>query len=142
MKIVPLTVTHLHKLYEQGETVLLGELMRDPKQLPSLIDSGPGFAGVDGDFVVGAMGVVKWREGLGLGWGLLPKASGHCMLQIHREARQFLDSCEIKRIEIEVDHGFMPGHRWALMLGFEHEALLRCRLPTGRDCDLYARLRN
>ncbi len=66
------------------------------------------------------------------------------MLAIHRKAKELLDVVAAKhglrRIETVVRTSFEQGHRWAEMLGFDSEGLLRRYAPDGSDYTMYSRL--
>lgn len=69
---------------------------------------------------------------------------GPMMLPIHRHVsdilREAFESGGIHRIEAVVRAGFGPGMRWAGMLGFELEGVMRKYGPDGSDYLLYAKI--
>ena len=62
------------------------------------------------------------------------------MLWIHRRVSDFLDRSDVDRIETGVRESFKAGHRWAKMLGFQAEGLMRRFGPDGSDYQMYARI--
>lgn len=105
-----------------------------------LVDAGPCYTGRYHGKIVICAGVVNLWEGRGSAWALLAGDAGKCMRQVHRAVEEFLDGCGINRVEAYVAPDFMPGHRWAKMLGFEHEGLMRA-FQRGADMCMYARIR-
>jgi RimJ/RimL family protein N-acetyltransferase len=63
---------------------------------------------------------------------------------LHRAVMRTLDSVAaelgLRRIEASCAHGWPPGRRWLLLLGFEEEGLARCYAPDGRDFWRFARI--
>jgi hypothetical protein len=74
-------------------------------------------------------------------WALLSAEAGPYMRRITRAIRFRLESSSFRRIEMAVDVSFEAGIRWAHMLGFEHEATVRCYFPGGRTAQLFARIK-
>lgn len=74
-------------------------------------------------------------------WALISRHAGPLMPVIHRHAVRFLASLDARRLETYVDVGFMPGHRWIKMLGFEVEGYMKAFRATGEDMVMYARVR-
>lgn len=62
------------------------------------------------------------------------------MLWIHRRVLEFLNGLDVARVETTVDDSFDAGHRWARMLGFNAEGLMRKFGPDGSDYQMYARV--
>lgn len=105
-----------------------------------LVDAGPCYTGRYHGKIVICAGVVNLWQGRGSAWALLAGDAGKCMRQIHREVEKFLDGCGIRRVEAYVYPDFEPGHRWARMLGFEPEGLMRA-FQRGADMVMYSRIR-
>ena len=106
----------------------------------ALAQAGNAFTAIKKNQVIGCAGVELIWPNRGIAWSLLGKISGAEMLAVHRRVSKFLDRQSLRRIEMTVDAGHRPGHRWARMLGFQHEGRLQAYTPDGRDCDLYARI--
>jgi len=88
-------------------------------------------------------GIVESWPGRGVGWAVFnhEKASRHFIV-IDRMVRRFLKTCEVKRIEAQIQYDFERGHRWAESLGFKLEASRMVGFfPTGEDGSLYARIK-
>jgi hypothetical protein len=130
----------LEELRLQPAQEFLGEFVGRPGYGQELVDAGPCYTVRHCGKVVMCAGVVSLWEGRGSAWALLSRDAGKCMRQVHRAVKEFLDGCGIKRVEAYVYPDFIPGHRWARMLGFEHEGLMRS-FQRGADMDMYARIR-
>ena len=92
---------------------------------------------------------VTWRHhGCWMAWMIRTvDLAGLDMLPVHRHTLTFLDDFQNddpdrRRIEMSVLESFMAGKRWAKMLGFEQEGLMKSYDPAGRDHYLYARVRS
>lgn len=109
-------------------------------------NEGRAWTGFDADQrpIVSA-GIMKADHHRALCWSLFAdpfKKSD--MLQIHRHILGFLDSLQpdpYMRLEMTVVTDFKPGHRWARMLGFKAEGVMRLYDEYGNDHTLYARIR-
>lgn len=97
-------------------------------------------ATVDG-LPVACAGLIEMWAGRAQAWALLSVEAGPHMLAITRAIRFRLATASFRRIEMAVDVTFEAGVRWAHMLGFEHEATVRCYFPDGRAARLYARIK-
>lgn len=106
----------------------------------ALASGGPAFAVVEHDRILACIGVTtSWDERQGRAWALMAKdIGGRAFLFIHKRVQAFLRETQYRRIEAVVDCGFHNGHRWAWALGFRFEGRNRAGLPDGRDCDLFA----
>ncbi|MEZ5665875.1 MAG: hypothetical protein R3F55_00235 [Alphaproteobacteria bacterium] len=142
MVVVPMTAGHLTRLRLQPAQAVLAPLVAEPGYGAMLAEAGPAFAGLCGDRVVGCAGVVRLTAQRGHAWALLACDAGHSLTAIHRAVVGFLAHQRMRRIETAVDAEFAAGHRWARMLGFECEGLMRAYGPDGRDAHLYARTRD
>lgn len=91
--------------------------------------------------VVGAGGAIELWPGRSEVWLLLDKSAGVVMNGIHRITTRFLDSLPHARVETGCEIGWPEAHRWLKMLGFEHERTARKYMPSGRDIDIYVRIR-
>lgn len=96
---------------------------------------------------IGIAGVYQRHHGCWAAWMIRSKSlRGADMLPVHRFALRFLDDFLYddahRRVEITVLASFPAAIRWARMLGFEREGLMRCYDPAGQDHWLYSRVRN
>jgi hypothetical protein len=106
---------------------------------------GLAFSGIDGNKVVGASGFVPQWEGRMIAWALLsPKIPKMAWVQIARKTK--LEMVKhlangTRRIEATVPVGFDQGIRYAELLGFKREALMKSYQPDGSDAYLFACVR-
>ena len=77
-------------------------------------------------------------------WSLISRFAAPYMRQVTELAKAYLESFDYKRMEMYIRSTFAMGHKWAVMLGFESEALLKNFKPYAdedyRDEHLYVRL--
>jgi len=130
----------LDELRLQPAQEYLAAFVERPGYGQELVDAGPCYTGRYHGKIVICAGVVNLWQGRGSAWALLAGDAGKCMRQIHREVERFLDGCGIRRVEAYVHPDFEPGHRWARMLGFEREGLMRA-FQRGADMYMYSRIR-
>lgn len=107
----------------------------------ALAQAGNALTALEQNRVIGCAGVELIWPNRGIAWSLLGEISASEMLAVHRRVSAFLNEQSLRRIEMTVDASHMPAHRWARMLGFQHEGRLQAYTPEGRDCDLYARIK-
>lgn len=94
--------------------------------------------------VLGCLIVTEVWPGRGLASVLLGRSVKRGdLLWLHRHALAYLGwllgSGLFRRLECTVVEEFLPGHRWAMMLGFLPEGTMRRYDPSGRTHRLYAR---
>lgn len=140
MRIVPFEPDHLKQLLLQPSQAMMQPLLDSAEYAQSLKDAGPAYSLVDGDEVFACAGLIPQWEGRAVAWALISEEAGPHFLRITRAVRRCFDLHPFRRIETAVSHDFQQGHRWAQMLGFTREGLMRSYTPDGRDCDLYARV--
>ena len=77
-------------------------------------------------------------------WSFLSdKVTRRNFVEVTSFVRRFLNGLPFKRVEASVECDHEAGHRWVRALGFELEApRMRAFQVDGRDCALYARVRN
>lgn len=140
MQIVPFDPVHLQTLNIQAAQAWLSEEMLKPEYAALVASAGVAFSGVDGDTLVGCAGLMSFHKDRAVAWALLSQQSGPHFVKIFRAMQRYLEVCDIRRIEAQVDSTFAAGHRLVKMLGFSHEGRMRAYFPDGRDADLYARI--
>lgn len=94
-----------------------------------------------GETLVAAGGAVQIWEGRAEVWMLLSRRSGESFLGVHRVVRRFIDSMPFSRLETTCELGWPEAKRWLELLGFEHERTARKYMPSGRDVDIYVRIK-
>ena len=131
---------HLHQIELQSAQYIERTFIQ-PGYGEALASAGVAVTGMaDGEPMVCA-GVAKMWEGRGTAWLMMSAKAGPHMLTITRKVKQFLDTLEFRRVEMDVVSTFAAGHRWATMLGFTHEGRREKYYPDGGACDAYVRIR-
>lgn len=112
-------------------------------QIGNLQENSLAYTVLDDDRIYLVGGVSLYWEGRGEAWCLLSKDSGNKMLSVTRIVQNYLNQAFMpRRVECSVEYGFELGHKWMRLLGFSLEAIrLRSFLPNGKDCSLYARVK-
>lgn len=90
-------------------------------------------------------GFIETRQGVASCWAIIDKdIYGSSMLWAHRVTVEKIDNAledRFHRLEMTVNTDFPQGSKWAKMLGFEFEGLLKKYDPWGNDHIMYARTR-
>jgi len=105
---------------------------------------GPCWSAWLNERLIGCGGLVQHWRGRASAWCVIgrdiPRAA---WVAIHRGVRARIEQAPalgLWRVEAYVALGFVPGARWAAMLGMEREGLAAGYLPDGGDAWLYARV--
>lgn len=91
--------------------------------------------------IVLCCGAIEMRPHLAHAWSMLSVDAPPHMFGIIKRVRGFLDLLPHRRVEMNVRGGFAAGHKWARLLGFEREGIMRAYGADGEDHHLYARVR-
>ena len=129
----------LDELRLQPAQEYLAAFVGRPGYGQELVDAGPCYTVRQDGKIICCAGVVELWQGRASAWALLSGEAGRSMIGLHRMVEDFLDNCGIRRVEAYVYPDFEPGHRWATMLGFEREGLMRA-FQRGADMVMYARI--
>lgn len=139
IEVHPFVPADLAELSLQPSQEFLSAFIGRPGYGQELVDAGPCYTARSGGRIVCCAGLVSLWPGRASAWALLSADAGRCMVPLHRAVAEFFDSCDIERVEAYVVPDFMPGHRWARMLGFEFEGRMRA-FQRGQDMCMYARV--
>ena len=142
MQIVQYQAEHLFRIdLQQSQKHLENHISKELAK--GLEREYASFTGLDGDKVIACAGIIKLWEGRCMVWSYLADDAGKYMPAIHKATKRMLDVVEFSRIEAVVDEGFVEGHRWIKMLGFELETQepMRKYMPNGNGAYLYARVK-
>ena len=101
---------------------------------------GQGWTAVVDGLPICCGGIVPVWPGRAYAWALLDRDAGPHMLALTRGIRSLLAGAGWRRLEMAVDAEFLPGKRWAEMLGFRAEALAPKYLPNGHDAWVFVRV--
>lgn len=136
--LVPFEPAHLDLLEVQDAqrgTFPVG----DPAYALSLIKAGPCWSVFVGGRVVACGGLCIQWEGRGVAWAII--SEGAPLVAVTKSVIHVLGLPGIpRRVECFVDVSFQEGIRWAEMLGFQREGLMRAFSPDGRDHVLFSRV--
>ena len=141
MNIQPFHPEHLSALLLQPAQAGMRPVLADPSYGESLAQAGPCYAAMADGAVIACAGLIPQWPGRAVAWALVSSAAGPHFLGVHRAVKRALDVHPFRRIETGVVSDFDEGHRWAKMLGFVREGQMRAYTPDGRNCDLYALVR-
>ncbi|MGH6915683.1 MAG: GNAT family acetyltransferase, partial [Geminicoccales bacterium] len=100
------------------------------------------FTGFEDGKVVGCAGLVEIWPGRDCAWSLLSECGPRAFLKVHCTVVRYLEARRTRRTEMAVDVDHAAGQRWAALLGFRKEGLMKSYSPDGRDAFLYAKVRN
>jgi len=118
-----------------------------PETRPLVVGNASSYAfvGDDGLTVFGALGVTDLFPGVGELWAAYRKSwKRSSPITIARETKRILDrlwgdGSDYHRLELSVYVEEHWGDRWAKMLGFKYEGVLRKRTEDKRDIKIYSR---
>ena len=110
------------------------------KYADSLIGAGPAFALLGkNNVVLGCAGIWIVERHRALAWALISDHIGTDFIHFHKAVLEFLDNCDVQRIEMAVETNFKEAYRWAGMLGFKLEGVMHNYYPNGSDAYLFGR---
>lgn len=91
-----------------------------------LVYSGDVYSCIKDGKVLAIGGIAEQVENRALVWSIISKhLHGFDFVSFTRKCKNICDNAKYKRLEIIVKESFVPGHRWAEMLGF------KCETPNG-----------
>jgi hypothetical protein len=140
MEIRAFQPTDLYALSLQNAQMGLHDIIRGEGYGDSLAAGGPAFTVTSRGDIVACVGVIPQWENYSRAWALLSGDSGRHLLGITRAIRRWLRFHNSGRVDTSVVVDFQQAIRWAAMLGFVREGLMRKYTPDGKDCYLYAQV--
>lgn len=134
----------LYALSLQREQIGLTDTIRGKGYGEALAAAGPAFTAtvVDaggGESIVACIGVIPQWEHYHRAWALLSPDAGRCMVSLTRRISRWLKFHNDGRVDTAVAVSFLAGQRWAEMLGFRAEGVMR-NYKDGKDFYLYAQV--
>ena len=103
--------------------------------------TGRTYTAFNDEQIIAFSGVLERWEGYGTAWTYILTKDRYDLLFITRAVKSFIETCcDYRRLELTVAKDFDAGHRWATLLGFSPEGVMRRYDPSGRDHVLYARI--
>ena len=141
LTLVPLTEAHLAAVVPQPAQAWGPDIHTPAERKWAAERSCPGRALVDGDDVLAVAGMIEVYTGHCIVWAVLSTRAARALTMITRAMAAVLADAPHHRIEMLVPNDFAAGHRWARMLGFVQEGVLRRYGPSAADHAAYARVR-
>lgn len=97
---------------------------------------------LEGERVLAVCGCIPKGLNRGEVWCVLDKELKDVFFKVHNLIKPLIEGLPYERIEAVVNCDFEQGKRWMQVLGFTLEApLMRKYSRTGKDCALYAKVR-
>lgn len=140
MEIVTFKPAYLQQMTLQDAQKLTHSVAFDEEYCKQLVEAGPAYTVLrDGEPVMCA-GLAEMWSGRFAAWAWLSEDAGRSMRTLTKMVDDYLNTRPYRRIEAYVDVRFRAGHRWAKMLQFEYEGLMRGFGTQGQDMVMYARI--
>jgi len=139
--VIPFEASHLRLMNVQPSQQEI--LQRVTDEFLSQLENTNAYTVVLDGVIVCCAGVIEYYKGRGEAWSYLGADLGSNMVPVYRAIKKYIDTIDVRRVEMTVDVDFEPGHRFAKLLGFELEApRMKAYDINGRDKALYARIKN
>lgn len=132
LSIVAYEPQHLILLSLQPHQEHLHSALRERGYAEKVHESGPAWTALLGEIPIGCGGFIEHWQGRATAWAILSDDAGPHLLALTREVRRRLIRHSAGRIEAQTLLGFQPAARWARLIGFEPECVLR-QFSQGRD---------
>jgi hypothetical protein len=98
--------------------------------LTELSNAGLAWTAEDDGEVLGIAGLAVQWENRATAWALLSANAGRRFIKIHAAVERLLDVAPFRRIEANVDVGFVEGMRWMDLLGAVSQPLPKWSLKS------------
>lgn len=141
MRLVKFKAEHLQKIRLQDAQKDFAIQFENPAYGMALEQTTHSYTGIHDGEIIFCAGAQEVWENRALVWALLSESAPKHLRQIHKYTSAFLAQAKWKRMETTVENSFKQGHRWAKLLGFEPEGLMRSYAADGTDYMLYARVK-
>jgi hypothetical protein len=132
MILAPFLPAHLQEIELQRKTPKDVGLFSDPRYGESLL-SGDAFSVFDGPTLKASLGVFDFMPGVGIAWAMFSQDAGSLLPALSLRARKYLRNCRFRRIEAYIDPNFAESIRWATLMGFQFEGVMKKHSPRGDD---------
>jgi len=142
MQIVALTPEHLLRVPLQAAQGWAGAFMT-PQLADEIVASAAlGASAVENGRVIACAGLMQLHQERAQAWAMFSAQALARFKTLHRVIQATLNAARWRRVEMYVDCQHDKAQAWARRLGFECEGRLRSVTPDGRDCYLYARIKD
>lgn len=139
MLIVPATVEHFRQIHAQPAQAGQVAVATDAHFRTLIAEGAQAVVSDAGVWFIG--GTIDMGEGRGDCWSVVSSECRARFTVVHRIVRRFMDekARQYRRLELRADLRCPNADRWALMLGFEFECVLR-RYFHDSDAHLFSRI--
>ena len=141
MEIVPYAPWHLREIALQPHQQHLGVALREHGWAEQVDAAGPCWSALVDGRPIACAGFQDCWEGRAIAWAILGETASRHMLALTRAVREGLMRHPAMRIEAQALLGFAPALRWARLLGFAPETVLR-RFHQGRDYQAFVLIKD
>lgn len=129
----------LEALSLQNAQIGLHDLVRSEGYGRALAMAGPAYTATSAGEIIACIGTIPQWENYSRAWALLSGDAGRCMVSLTRGISRWLRFHNTGRVDTAVDCTFEAAIRWAEMLGFQREGVMR-KYKDGNDFYLYSQV--
>lgn len=144
LDVVQFKPNHFRELVVQNQQEDVFAKIMDPANDSSYDYGDYAWTGYSPEGIVMCGGLIPRTEVCADGWVLISKFFPKYVIPYTRKVIEKLDMIQrdhgFHRIQASVDLEFTQGHRWAKLLGFKPEGVMRKYRPGGLDSMLYGRI--
>lgn len=140
MDVLPFKPEDFRELFVQPAQAEWNTAIGDVSYAEELSKGGYCFSARSNGILCACIGLIDHWPGRRYAWAFLAKDLEQQMIPLHRNVSRWLKYRGTGRIETAIDPSHSAAIRWAEMLGFEREGLMKRYAQDGRDCYLYARV--
>jgi hypothetical protein len=140
MEVVSFNAKYLRAMVLQDAQKMTHFAAFDEEYCNQLIEAGPAYTVLQNGNPIMCAGLAEMWSGRFAAWAWLSEDAGRSMIQLTRIVDDYLNTRPYRRIEAYVDNQFSAGHRWAKILRFEYEGLMRGFGTQGQDMAMYSRI--
>ena len=135
---IPFEPKHLCAL--RAQPMQVNEVSLITPGIASALADGDAWSIYDDEMPLFCGGIVEGTQSTGYLWAFVSGEAGPRMRTITRMCARYLAMKRLRRIETSARADFAAGCRWAKLLGFENEGLMRKYGADGSDHYRYARI--
>lgn len=141
-RVIPFEPEHFEQLQVQKAQKYFSDYVQNYANYGKILkETGLAFTGITDEGIVGCSGVVYRNPKVVEAWAVLSILFPKYSFQATKAILKFLkEHQELHRVQIAVNLEFQQGHRWAQMLGFTPEGIMKKYDEFGNDHMLYAKV--
>lgn len=124
----------------QNAQIRLHSVVREEGYGEALAAVGQAFTATSHGDIIACVGVIPQWKNYARAWALVSGDARRCMVPLTRGITRWLRFHNEGRVDTAIACNFPAAIRWAHMLGFQREGLMRRFDPDGNDCYLYAQV--